>query len=301
MFDFEFTVISRFPPTRWITSIVNYVFGSRGLLRLIRSHAPDIVVSTYPGTTAVMGILRRRGRLREPAASAITDLSALRFWAHPGIDLHLVTHEESIEEVRALAPRSEIRWVRGLTSPGFTEEADAAEGRRAFGLDEGAPVAVVSGGGWAVGDIEGAVETALGVEGLQVVILCGRNEEVQARMDARFHGEPRVHVSGFTDKMSALFAATDVLIHSTAGLTVLEAWIRGCRVISYGWGVAHIRANNRAFARHGIARVARTREELARALRAALADSRVERHETFAALPSAASVVLAAARQREPA
>ena len=191
--------------------------------------------------------------------------------------------------------------MRGLTSPGFTEPADAAGGRRAFELDDGAPVAVVSGGGWAVGDIEGAVETALGVEGLQVVILCGRNDEVQARMEAHFGGEPRVRVSGFTDEMSALFAATDVLIHSTAGLTMLEAWIRGCRVISYGWGVAHIRANNRAFARHGIARVARGREELAIALRTALVEPRVERHETFAALPSAASVVLEAARQREAA
>jgi len=63
-------------------------------------------------------------------------------------------------------------------------------------------------------------------------------------------------------------------------------------VISYGWGVAHIRANNQAFARFGIARVARTREELERALAQALAEPKIERHETFAALPSAASAVL---------
>jgi UDP-N-acetylglucosamine:LPS N-acetylglucosamine transferase len=107
-----------------------------------------------------------------------------------------------------------------------------------------------------------------------------------------FGSEERVHVSGFTDKMSELFAAADVLIHSTAGLTVLEAYIRGCRVISYGWGVAHIRANNRAFAEHGIARVAGTRAELATALREALAEEKVLRHDEFAALPSAASVVL---------
>jgi UDP-N-acetylglucosamine:LPS N-acetylglucosamine transferase len=301
MFDFEFIVFSRLRPTRWLAGALNYLLGARGLLRLIRAHAPDIVVSTYPGTTAVLGILRRRGRLTVPACSAITDLSALRFWAHPGVDLHLVTHEESIDEVRAIAPRSEIRWVRGLTSPGFTEPADAAAGRRAFDLPGGVPVAVVSGGGWAVGDLEGAVKEALRIDGLHAVILCGRNEEVRARMLARFGAEPRVRVSGFTDQMSALFAAADVLIHSTAGLTVLEAWIRGCRVVSYGWGVAHIRANNRAFARHGIARVARSRAELAAALRAALAEPRVERHETFAALPSAAEVVLDAALQREAA
>jgi hypothetical protein len=72
-------------------------------------------------------------------------------------------------------------------------------------------------------------------------------------------------------------------------------------VISYGWGVAHIRANNAAFEKHGIARVARSRAELAAALRQALAEPKPDTHATFAALPSAASAVLAAAGVREPA
>ena len=67
--------------------------------------------------------------------------------------------------------------------------------------------------------------------------------------------------------MSDLLAAADVLVHSTAGLTVLEAQIRGTRVISYGWGRGHIRANNRAYERLGLAAVARTPEQLAAAIR----------------------------------
>jgi hypothetical protein len=65
-------------------------------------------------------------------------------------------------------------------------------------------------------------------------------------------------------------------------------------VISYGWGIAHIKANNHAFERHGIARVAKTRAELAAALQDALAHPRSDLSQTFAALPSAASEVLAA-------
>lgn len=299
MFDLEFWVFSRFAPTRWLAATLNYLLGSRGLLRLIRAHDPDIVVSTYPGTTAVLGALRRRGRLDVPACAAITDLAALRFWAHPGVDLHLVTHEESIDEVRRIAPRSTIRWVRGLTSPGFTDPADPADGRRLFGLPPQGGVVVVSGGGWAVGDIEGAVEAALATDPrLSVVCLCGRNEDVRAQMELRFGGHPRVHVVGFTDHMSALFATTDVLIHSTAGLTVLEAHIRGASIISYGWGVAHIRQNNRAFARHRIARIARTRTSLAAALRAALAERKPPLDRSHAALPSAAACVLDAVTAR---
>src|SRR5215208_2666009 len=157
------------------------------------------------------------------------------------------------------------------------------------------------GGGWGVGDLDGAVTEALARRDAHVVILCGRSEELKRRMDAAFGHDPRVHISGFTDKMSELFTAADVLVHSTAGLTVLEAHIRGCRVVSYGWGIAHIRDNNRAFAEHRIARVASTREELREAIEAALAEARVERHATYAAVPSAASAVLQILPVKEPA
>jgi UDP-N-acetylglucosamine:LPS N-acetylglucosamine transferase len=288
----------RFRPTSALSQGLSVLFGGRGLLRLVRSFRPDVVVSTYPGCTLTLAPLRRRGYTDVPLVSAITDLSELKYWAWPGVDLHLITHPESEEEVRRIAGPTEVRWVRGLTSPGFTDPPDPEAGRRAFDLPDGAPVAVVSGGGWAVGDLTSAVEVALAVEGLHLVVLCGRNEDVLAAMEARFGADPRVHVSGFTEHMNELFAAAAVLIHSTAGLTVLEAHIRGCRVISYGWGIAHIRANNHAYERHGIARVARTREELAAALREALAEPGPDLHETFAALPSAASAVLASAGVR---
>jgi UDP-N-acetylglucosamine:LPS N-acetylglucosamine transferase len=226
-----------------------------------------------------------------PLVSAITDLSQLRYWAWPGVDLHLITHPESQEEVRRIAGAD----ARVACVPGFTDPPDAEAGRRAFDLPEGAPVVVVSGGGWAVGDLATAVEVAReSAPDLHVVALCGRNEDVRQALDLRFGRDRHVHVWGFTHHMNELFAAADVLIHSTAGLTVLEAYIRGCRVISYGWGIAHIRANNRAFERHGIARVAGSRDQLAGALREALAEPKVDRSAEFAALPSAASAALGA-------
>lgn len=296
MFDFQHWLAIRFAPTSWLSRTLSLLLGGRGLLRLIREKRPDIVVSTYPGCTLTLAPLRRLGYMKVPLVSAITDLAELKYWAWPGVDLHLITHPESEPEVRRIAGQTDVSWVRGLTSPGFTDPPDAEAGRRAFELPDGVPVAVVSGGGWAVGDLGGAVDEALAADPrLHVVVLCGRNDDVYQAMAGRYGHEPRVRVSGFTDRMNELFAAADVLIHSTAGLTVLEAHIRGCRVISYGWGIAHIRANNEAFERYGIARVARDRGELAAALRTALGEPKTDTHARFAALPSAASAVLAAA------
>jgi processive 1,2-diacylglycerol beta-glucosyltransferase len=302
LFDVEHWLAIRFRPTSVLSQGLSVLLGGRGLLRLVREYRPDVVVSTYPGCTLTLAPLRRRGYMKVPLVSAITDLAELRYWAWPGVDLHLITHPESEEEVRRIAGPTAVSCVRGLTSRGFTDPPDPDAGRRVFDLPEDLPVAVVSGGGWAVGDLASAVDVALEERpDLQVVVLCGRNEDVRTQMEVRFGKKSRVRVSGFTDHMNELFAAADVLIHSTAGLTVLEAHIRGCRVISYGWGIAHIRANNAAYERHGIARVAGSREELARVLHEALADPTADIHTTFAALPTAASAVLAAAGVRAPA
>ena len=291
LYDLEYWLIVHFPPARWLAGTLMYLVGGRGMLRAIRQFRPDIVVSTYPGTTDVIGRFRLDGFLHVPACSAITDLAALRYWAHEGVDLHLITHPESTDEVRGIAPLSRIEWVRGLTSPGCLEPFDKRGARRSFDLPEEGPVVLVSGGGWAVGDLIGSAEVALRVDGATVVCMCGRNERVRAAIDERFDGEPRARSIGFTDRMCDLLAAGDVLIHSTAGLTVLEALMRGTSPISYGWGMAHIRINNRAFAEHGLADVARTPDELEAAIRRALANPR-EPYLEPADRPTAASVVL---------
>ena len=147
---------------------------------------------------------------------------------------------------------------------------------------------VVSGGGWAVGDLAGAVAEALARPAVSVVCLCGRNDEVRARLQREFGADPRVTVLGFTDRIAGLLAAADVVVHSTAGLTVLEALISGCRVISYGWGHGHVRVNNRAFARFRLAQVAADRAALGAALDRALADPG-EPDRALAELPGAAA------------
>lgn len=290
VWDLTYRAVSLWGLTRVPIAMLAHRLAGRPLQRLIDDRRPDVIVSTYPAATEELGWLRRRGRISVPVVSAITDLSALRYWAHRGVDLHLVIHRESIPEVDAIAGPDRARWVRGLTAPAFYEARDRGSARRDLDLPADGPVVVVSGGGWAVGDLEGAVVVSR-AQGAEVVLLAGRNEEVRSAMAERFAGDPHVRVLGFTDRMSDLLAAADALIHGTAGLTVLEALMRGCVPISFGWGVGHIRINNEAYRRHGLARVARTRTELGAELRAALA-SPISADRSFVDLPEAADEVL---------
>ncbi|MBS1844483.1 MAG: NAD-dependent epimerase/dehydratase family protein [Actinobacteria bacterium] len=292
LFDIQYWLIAKFAPTRWLAMQLMYLTGARGLLKQVAEHEPDAIISTYPGVTVVLGMLREKRRLDIPVQSAITDLAGLRYWAHPGVDLHYVTHPESIEEVERLVGPGTVEWARPPISPEFLAPRTRRDAREALGVDAHARIVLVSGGGWGVGDLERAIELALADGETEVVCIAGRNELAQKRIEARFDGNERVSVLGFTDQMSDWMAAADAMIHATAGLTVLEAHIRGCPVISYGFQAGHLRANNLAFERFGIAEVARSDHELESTLRH-VAGERQSPDSSFASLPSIASRALA--------
>jgi UDP-glucose 4-epimerase len=300
LFDIQYTLFMKVAPTRWLSKRLLTAFGWRGLRRTIRAFDPDVIVSTYPGVTAVLGEMRRKGRLEVPCFSSITDLAGLGFWSHPGIDLHFVTHPESIEEVEKIAGPGSVRWAKPPTSPAFLAPRTKEEGRKALGLPNDGKLIVVSGGGWGVGDLAGAVQAALSTEpDATVLCLCGRNDELRARLTQEFPNEPRLRLMGFTDRMGDVLAAGDVLIHSSAGLTVLEAIIRGTPVISYGFGYGHVRASNAALLKYGLAQVAPKETDLGPAIKQALA-MEAQPDGRFAERPSTAQLILGDERRIEP-
>jgi UDP-glucose 4-epimerase len=291
LFDVQYWLITKFAPTRWLMHHLSYLLGARGLLRAIEKRHPDVVISTYPGVTAVLGMLRENRRLLVPVHSAITDLAGLRYWVHPGVDLHYVTHPESIEEVERLAGPASVEWMRPPIAPEFLMPRTRSDARQALGVPVHARLILVSGGGWGIGNLEGAIRSALTADDTTVVCITGRNEVAREKLEQRFADDGRVQVIGFTEQMSDWMAAADAMVHSTAGLTVLEAHIRGCPVVSFGFSAGHLRANNAAFERFGLAEVARSEHELGSVLRH-LSRERRPPDSSFASLPSIASRAL---------
>jgi UDP-N-acetylglucosamine:LPS N-acetylglucosamine transferase len=293
LWDLGFWVFARFGPTRRATQSLLTRVGGPGLLELISEVCPDVIVSTYPNTMEVLARLRRTGRIRVPVGSAITDLAAMHYWAPRGADFYLITHAESAEEVRAVAgPNAQVFCVHGLTASEFLVRPAPESARSELALPPDGKIVLVSGGGWGVGDIEGTVEQALALPNVSMIVcLCGRNERLRTNLSRRFVNEGRVRVEGFTDTMRDWLAAADVLVHSTGGLTVLEALMQGCPAVSYGWGRGHVRLNNAAYRRFGLAEVVFDRDALGPVIRRAIERPR-RVPPPFAELPSAASVIL---------
>ena len=299
-------MLEHVPPVRGFTRRLLCVFGSRPLARAIARHDPDVIVSTYPAITVVLARLRRTGAVRCPTVATITDLTGLFFWAQRGIDMHMVMYGQSLASVERIAGRGSVRLVAPLISAQFLRPRCPLEARRALGLPEQGRMVVVSGGGWGVGDLAGAVREFIAVpEVSSIVCLTGRNESLARRLRRTFVEVPRVHVYGFTDKMPELLAAADVLVHSTGGVTCLEAMAAGTPVVSYGLPVGHARVNTRAMAALDLVRLAKDTSELREQVRASFQSNGNAPASAPGApmLPrdaAAADVVLAAPRRVRP-
>jgi processive 1,2-diacylglycerol beta-glucosyltransferase len=284
-FPWTYTVVywllENVAPVRVLARKLLCSLGSRPLARSIAEHEPDVVVSTYPAVTVVLARLRRTQAVRCPTVATITDLTGLFFWAQPGIDTHLVMYGESLDSVERIAGQGSARLVRPLISSEFLDERSQADSRGALDLPEQGRMVVVSGGGWGVGDVEGAVRTIAEIpEVSAIVCLAGRNEQLQQRLREDFAGEPRVHVYGFTERMPEILAAADTLVHSTGGVTCLEAKATGTPVVSYGLPVGHARLNTRAMADLGLLRLANNTRELREQVQASFAEHHALRGRT---------------------
>jgi UDP-N-acetylglucosamine:LPS N-acetylglucosamine transferase len=218
----------------------------------LRALAPDTcaVVSTYPGASQVLGTLRRRGLLRMPAFTYLTDFSVHALWVAPGIDAHLAVHAIPAAQAHAQGAAS-VTVVGPVTGPRFAPATDGQRRatRARFGLPDQAPLALLVAGSWGVGPVRRAAaeiqETGVTVP----VVVCGRNQALADEL----RRDGIAHAFGWVDDMPALMHACDVLVQNAGGLTSLEAFAAGLPVVSYRCIPGHGQTNAAALDEAGLA------------------------------------------------
>ena len=249
------------PTARWLGRM-----GRRQVLRTVREGGHDLVVSTYPLGCQATGALRRSGKLGVPAVGFLTDVDVHGLWLHPGVDLNLTVWEGSarIATDRSGTPSRAVGPVLPTVFRAPVTAAERAAARAALPLtDPDATVVLVVAGSWGVGDI---ADTARAIQdsGAGVpVVLCGRNEELRARLEADGTGI----ALGWTTDVRGLLAASDALVHNAGGLSCLEGFAMGVPVIGHACLPGHGHRNAEAMATAGVAAHALTTEELIASIR----------------------------------
>ena len=241
------------PLIRLLGSVLARAASGR-LAERLETARPDVVVSAYPIVSAALAGMRRRGRLRMPCATLVTDFDPHPAWIHRDLDANLVVGEpgRAAEQVRPPTPRAH--------APAGARDALRAE----LGISERRHVVLIVGGAWGGGNLEGAARAAAAAAGVHVIVVTGRNDRLRSRLAEA--ALPATTVLGFTDRMPELMAASDVLIQNAAGLTCLEAFAAGLPVVTFDPLPGHGEDNCRLMRRAGLVAHAAGAESLTRIL-----------------------------------
>ena len=260
-------LLSRLGHNRFLTWLTVWLAAasSRSMRRALRDK--DVVVSTYPLASQVIVRLRRRGKLRLPLLTYLTDPSVHPLWIAPGTDLYLAAHPEIAAQIRVFG-ETRVAVVAPAVRPEFRPAFGDEERRKArasFGLPEEGVLALVSSGSWAVGEIEQTARevAAIGATtGIIPVVVTGENQALRERLADLSPGVALAWV----DDMPSLLRACDVVVLNSGGLTFFEAHATGLPVLTYRCLVGHGRTNAESLESAGLARWVHDPDQLAQAL-----------------------------------
>jgi 1,2-diacylglycerol 3-beta-galactosyltransferase len=144
------------------------------------------------------------------------------------------------------------------------DNSDPVALRREMGLREDLPTGIVLFGGHGskvMYDITEKLDAA-GLP-LQLILICGRNEELAAKLRARQWGLP-VHVVGFTKEVHKLMRAADFLIGKPGPGSIAEAMVRKLPVLieCNAWTLPQERYNAEWVKENGVGIVLKSFEQV---------------------------------------
>lgn len=279
-YESSYQLFYRYPALWGPFVLFERALAGRRSLRWVRDFGPDVVVSTYSFATLVLGRLAKEGKVPVPTAAFLTDFGVHPRTVHPAITLHLAVHPLAAEETRRYVPGRVVASGPAV-SPAFGElRPPRPEARAALGITDERPMVLVVCGSWGIGPrLDQVVDALVGVGRYHVVTVCGRDDDLRARLAAASLGT----VYGWTDQMPNLVAAADVVVENAGGLTSLEAFAAGVPVVSFDPIPGHGRDNVATMARAGVTTAPRDLDGLRDAVARLVADG-PERAEQLAAV-----------------
>jgi UDP-N-acetylglucosamine:LPS N-acetylglucosamine transferase len=173
-----------------------------------------------------------------PFVTLITDLADFppRFWIEPVKEQYVIAGtEKAVEQARAFGHDEDhiFRTSGMILRPDFYEEdhADPFELRREMGLRPDLPTGIMLFGGHGSKVMYEMTERLDGAGlQLQLILMCGKNEELASKLRARKWKMP-VHVIGFTKEVPKLMRAADFLIGKPGPGSIAESMVKGLPVV----------------------------------------------------------------------
>ncbi|MGD0361027.1 MAG: glycosyltransferase [Bryobacteraceae bacterium] len=212
--------------------VVIRLFQSR-LVRLLRDFwregRPDMVVSLIPNFNRALKLSLEAALPGTPLVTILTDIADYppHFWIERQEQYFICGSDRAVAQARELghADRFIFRAPGMILNPRFYEpvEADRGAQRQRLGLNPGWPTGLVLfGGEGSVAMLEIAHRLEAAARPLQLILICGRNQKLAAKLRAMPSRIP-IFVEGFTREVPYYMHLSDFFIGKPGPGSISEA------------------------------------------------------------------------------
>jgi processive 1,2-diacylglycerol beta-glucosyltransferase len=207
--------------------------NTRPLVEMIRAFNPDVTICTHFMPAEIMSYLIRKKKIRARLSIVITDLDVHAMWLSRVFHHYFVALDESkVHLARMGVPEHRITVTGIPIDARFALRRDKKKLLQRLGLDDARPVLLVSAGALGVGNTENLVRAlALLKTPMQIVVICGRNEELRESVLSEVEAVNAPHLSflvlGYVTEMWDWMAAADLFLGKPGGLTTAECMASG--------------------------------------------------------------------------
>jgi 1,2-diacylglycerol 3-beta-galactosyltransferase len=200
----------------------------RALEALWRKNRPDMVISLIPNLNRAVWESMRNALPTAPMVTIITDFADYppHFWIERQDQYMICGTDRAVEQALGMGlKRTKVFRVSGMIlNPRFYEmpplsAEERAKRRLELGLEADKPVGLVLFGGQGA---EVMAEIARNLQDRQLILICGNNGELAARLRATPHRAP-VFVEGFTQDVPRYMQLADYFIGKPGPGSISEA------------------------------------------------------------------------------
>jgi processive 1,2-diacylglycerol beta-glucosyltransferase len=214
------------------SEVINDILSLK-LKSLIAKYDPDVILCTHPFPLEMLSILKRKGKITVPVAAVITDYAPHSFWLYDHIDAYVVPHEDFVQDLidRGI-PRSIIYPLGIPVSSDFLNNEPKSNVRKYLHIDN-KPTVLIMGGGLGMGNIRKIFESlAFCHLDIQIIVCTGENKVLKEKLECiSKSSNKKIIIYPYTDNISTLMSASDILVTKPGGLTVTEALVKRLPII----------------------------------------------------------------------
>lgn len=245
-------------------------FGAMKLLKLLELERPDAVVHTFP--ILVLPSVAKRINRKIPMFNVVTDFDLHRRWVHPEVDKYYVATEDLGKQLCDMGVSLNRVATTGIPlRPGFSPGRHGTTAATRFGLDTGKRTVLIMAGAYGVmPGTEQLCKKVAELDGIQVVVVCGRNAPLAAHLQKFFARHSNIAVHGYVEQIDELMGLSDCIVTKPGGLTLSEAILARLPIFLYRPVPGQERNNARYLESKGAAVICRTPNALKIAIEAAL-------------------------------